>query len=76
MRELDLHGLQHWQGEILVIEELNKLSSSNPMGELRVITGRSKGLQDKLITLLNQYGYRWFIPSYNTGCIIVSWTEL
>ena len=31
MRELDLHGLQHWQGEILVIEELSKLSSENPL---------------------------------------------
>lgn len=76
MKELDLHGLQHWQSEILVIEELNTLSSSNPMGELRIITGNSKGLQDKIITVLNRYRYKWFIPSYNMGCIIVTWTGI
>ena len=76
MRELDLHGINHDRCEILVIEELNKLSSTMGIGELRVITGNSKSLQNKIIRILDDYGYRWFIPSYNMGCIIVSWIEL
>ena len=75
MRELDLHGLQHWQSEILVVEELSKLSYDNPNGELRIITGNSQKLQDKIITLLNRYKYKWVIPSSNLGTILVSWVE-
>jgi DNA-nicking Smr family endonuclease len=64
MNELDLHGLTH---DIAVdrAEDFVLMESHNELFECRVITGNS-------MKMLKEHNFRWYIPTWNTGEIIVS----
>ena len=69
--EIDLHGFPHDK----VVEETENflLMEYKYMDECKVITGNSKKLQDKIIEMLDKHGFRWYIPSWNLGVIMVSY---
>ena len=69
--EIDLHGFPHDKA----VEETENflLMEYKYMDECRVITGNSKKLQDKIIEMLDKHGFRWYIPSWNLGVIMVSY---
>lgn len=73
MNEIDLHGLFHEEA-LTLVEDFVLRESSNGFGfECRIITGNSKTLQDKIIKeILLKHKFKFYIPSWNTGEIIVS----
>lgn len=72
MNEIDLHGMTHDEA-VLVTEDFLLRLSLEPFFQCRVITGNSKRLQDRIMEdVLLKHNFRFMIPSYNTGCIIVT----
>ena len=71
MKELDLHGLTH---DVAVdrAEDFVLMESHNELFECRVITGNSYKMTTRITEMLSEHGFRWYIPSWNTGEIIVS----
>jgi len=73
MNELDLHGISHDSAIKLVEDFVFRESHQGVSFSCRIITGNSKRLQDKIIKeVLDIYNFKYFIPSWNTGQIIVS----
>ena len=76
MLKIDLHGLTHKQA-ILKIENNLILNQLCKYGQLEIITGKSPELQDKIIKeILDYHKFSYYIPSHNTGTIIVDDDEL
>ena len=74
--KIDLHGLTHKEA-ISKTEMLLIGASFDKAMVAEIITGKSNQLQDKIITeLLDTYKFDYYIPSYNTGMIIVTQNEL
>ena len=74
--KIDLHGLTHKEA-ISKTETLLIGASFDKAMVVEIITGKSKQLQDKIITeLLDVYKFDYYIPSYNIGMIIVTQNEL
>jgi hypothetical protein len=74
--KIDLHGMSHKEA-ISKTETLLIGASFDKAMVVEIITGKSKNLQDKIITeLLDLYKFDYYIPSYNTGMIIVTQNEL
>ena len=71
MNELDLHGMTHDEA-VLEAENWVLLQSDNPMFECRVIVGNSSQMTTRITNMLDEYGFRYYIPSWNVGEIIVS----
>ena len=71
MKELDLHGLTHEEA-VLKAEDFVLELSIDELFECRLITGNSMRMQGKVIQMLNEHEFKWYIPSWNTGEIIVT----
>ena len=69
--EIDLHGMTHEQA-VLETENL-LLMEYKYADEFKVITGNSQKLQDKITEMLDKHGFRWYIPSWNLGVVMVSY---
>ena len=72
MKELDLHGLTHEEA-VLEAENFVLLESQNELFECRLITGNSMRMQGKIIEMLKTHKFKYYIPSWNTGEIIVQY---
>lgn len=73
MNEIDLHGFTHDEA-LFAVENFVLEESQKGFGfQCRVITGNSKTLQDKIIKeVLIKHKFKFYIPSWNIGEIIVS----
>ena len=72
MNEMDLHGMTHDEA-VLVTEDFVLRKSIDPLFQCTIITGNSKPLQDRIIEdVLVKHDFKYMIPSYNQGCIIIS----
>ena len=71
MKELDLHGMTHEEA-VLEAENFVLLESQNSLFQCRIITGNSLKMSTKVIEMLKEHGFHWYVPSWNTGEIIVS----
>ena len=71
MNELDLHGMTHDEA-VLEAENWVLLQSDNPMFECKVIVGNSSQMTTRITNMLDEYGFRYYIPSWNVGEIIIS----
>ena len=71
MNELDLHGFTHDEA-VFASEDFVLMESHNELFECKLITGNSMNMQVKIIDMLKEHKFRWYIPSWNTGEIIVS----
>jgi hypothetical protein len=79
MKELDLHGLTHDVAvdraeDFVLMESHDTIAGqfrATPF-QCRIITGKSDTLSKKVIKMLETYDFRWYIPTWNTGEIIVS----
>ena len=69
--EIDLHGMTH-ENAVLETENL-LLMEYKYADEFKVITGNSPKLQDKITEMLDKHGFRWYIPSWNLGVVMVSY---
>ena len=68
---IDLHGLPHTVAIIKTEDAV--LSASLQIGyTFEIITGNSSLLQDKIVNMLEEYDFDYYIPSHNLGTIIVS----
>jgi DNA-nicking Smr family endonuclease len=71
MKELDLHGMTHEEA-LLSAEDFVMKESLKEVFQCRLITGNSMKLQTRIIDeLLKPHGFKWYIPAWNTGEIIV-----
>ena len=71
MNELDLHGFTHDEA-VLETENWVLLQSDNPMFECRVIVGNSSQMTKRITNMLDRHDFRYYIPSWNVGEIIIS----
>jgi DNA-nicking Smr family endonuclease len=72
MKELDLHGMTHEEA-VLEAENFILLESQDELFECRLITGNSMRMQTKIIEMLKKHKFKYYIPSWNTGEIIVQY---
>jgi hypothetical protein len=71
MKELDLHGMSH-KDALLSTEDFVMKESLKEGFQCRLITGNSMKLQIRIIDeILKPHDFKWYIPSWNTGEIIV-----
>ena len=71
MKELDLNGMTHEEA-IEKAEDFVLLESQLEVFQCRIITGNSMKLQTRIIDeVLDYHGFHWYIPTWNTGEIIV-----
>jgi DNA-nicking Smr family endonuclease len=71
MNEIDLHGLPHSKA-LEITEDFVLSESVVEVFQCRIITGKSMKLQTKIIDeVLKPYNFKWYIPAWNTGEIIV-----
>lgn len=71
MKEIDLHGMTH-SNAVLEAENFVLLESQDELFECRIITGNSMGMQSKIIEMLKNHNFKWYVPTWNTGEIIVT----
>lgn len=71
MKELDLHGLTHEEA-VLSAENFVLLESVDELFECRLITGNSMKMKSVIVEMLERHDFNWWIPTWNTGEIIVS----
>jgi len=72
MNEIDLHGFTHDEA-VFATENFILMESVEELFECKVITGNSMKLQVRIIDdVLKLHKFRWYVPSWNTGEIIVS----
>lgn len=73
MIEIDLHGVIHEEALTRVEDFVLRESQKGITFQCRIITGNSKILQDKIINqILLKHKFKFYIPSWNNGEIIVS----
>lgn len=74
--KIDLHGKTHPEG-LELIEEYMLLNSIKGNVNLKVITGNSPVMQDKIINqICKRYGFSYYIPSHNPGEMIIQYEKL
>ncbi len=66
MKELDLHGLKHY--DVKDVVENFVLMNSAPF---RIITGRSDRMRELVETILKEHRFNFYTPAHNPGEIIV-----
>ena len=67
MKELDLHGLKHY--DVKDVVENFILMNSTPF---RIITGRSDKMIELVETTLKKHHFDFYTPAHNPGEIIVT----
>lgn len=74
--KVDLHGLTY--KEAIKKAEITLIGASfDKAMVVEIITGKSKQMQDKIIKeVIDAYKFNYYVPSYNTGIIIVTQDEL
>ena len=70
MKELDLHGLTHEEAVFKAEDFVLKLSVDE-LFECRLITGNSMKMKSVIVGMLDEHDFKWWIPDWNTGEIIV-----
>lgn len=71
MNELDLHGFTHDEA-LFVAEDFVLQESINPMFQCKIIVGNSSKMSGLVKDMLDRHDFRYYIPSWNIGEIIVS----
>ena len=71
MNELDLHGFTHDEA-VLETENWVLLQSDNHMFECRVIVSNTSQKTKKKTKKIQEHRFRYYIPSWNVGEIIIS----
>ena len=71
MKEIDLHGMTHEEA-LIKAEDFVLLLSQDELFQCRIITGNSYRLSSKVTEMLESHDFNWYIPSWNTGEIIVT----
>ncbi len=72
MNKIDLHGYTYPEAVRAVEDALLDASMEFAM-TYEVITGKSSKMQKLIIDeVLEKHGFKWEIPMYNTGMIIVT----
>ena len=71
MNELDLHGFTHDEA-LLVAEDFVLQQSMDPMFQCRIIVGNSSKMSNLIKDMLDKHDFRYYVPSWNIGEIIVS----
>lgn len=69
MIELDLHGISHSQVQTKVEDWVLGNQHKLP---LRIIIGNSNPMKNLTTEILDKHNFKWFIPAYNLGEIIVT----
>lgn len=71
--EIDLHGFTHDEAVFAVEEVLIKESLKSEVLDVVIITGVSGKMQDIIIEkVLEPLGFKYYIPTWNLGQIIVT----
>jgi len=71
MNELDLHGFTHDEA-VFVTENFVLMESQDPLFQCRIIVGNSSKMSELVKEVLDKHDFRYYIPSWNIGEIIVS----
>ena len=71
MNEIDLHGFTHTEA-LFAAENFILTQSQDPMFQCRIIVGNSSHMQNLITGMLDMHKFRWYIPSWNVGEIIVT----
>lgn len=71
MNELDLHGFTHDEA-LFVAEDFVLQESMDPMFQCRIIVGNSSKMSGLVKDMLDRHDFRYYVPSWNIGEIIVS----
>ena len=71
MNELDLHGFTHDEA-LFVAEDFVLQQSLDPMFQCRIIVGNSSKMSAIIKEMLDKHDFRYYVPSWNVGEIIVS----
>ena len=71
MNEIDLHGFTHDEA-LFVAEDFVLQESMNPMFQCKIIVGNSSKMSGLVKDMLDRHDFRYYIPSWNIGEIIVS----
>jgi len=71
MNELDLHGFTHDEA-LFVAEDFVLQESINPMFQCKIIVGNSSKMSGLVKDMLDRHDFRYYIPSWNVGEIIIS----
>jgi|TARA_B110000483_G_scaffold235482_1_gene307075 hypothetical protein len=71
MKKLDLHGLSHNEA-VSISENWILVQSQEPLFECKIIVGNSSTMTKRITDVLDTYGFKYYIPSWNVGEIIVS----
>ena len=71
MNELDLHGFTHDEA-LFIAEDFVLQESMNPMFQCRIIVGNSSKMSGLVQDMLDRHDFKYYIPSWNVGEIIVS----
>lgn len=73
IEELDLHGLTHTDAINKVENKLLILSKEDRFFTCNIITGNSTKLQQLIINkVLDKYSFKYLIPYWNNGMIVVN----
>jgi hypothetical protein len=69
MKELDLHGLSHY--DVKDVVENWVLMNEPP---LRIITGNSNTMKQLVHEILNQHNMKFYMPAHNEGeTVVLRW---
>jgi len=71
MNEIDLHGMTH-DDALIKAEDFVLLQSQDTIFQCRIITGNSYKMTTKIVEMLESHEFNWYIPTWNTGEIIVT----
>ena len=71
MNEIDLHGMTH-DDALIKAEDFVLLQSQDRVFQCRIITGNSYKMTTKIVEMLESHEFNWYIPTWNTGEIIVT----
>jgi len=71
MNELDLHGFTHDEA-VFAAEDFVLQQSMDPMFQCRIIVGNSSKMSNLIKDMLDKHDFKYYIPSWNIGEIIVS----
>jgi DNA-nicking Smr family endonuclease len=71
MNELDLHGFTHDEAQFAA-EDFVLTQSQDPLFQCRIIVGNSSKMSKTITEMLDRHQFKYYIPSWNVGEIIVS----
>ena len=71
MNEIDLHGFTHDEA-LFAAEDFVLQQSMDPMFQCRIIVGNSSKMSNLIKDMLDKHDFRYYVPSWNVGEIVVS----